>query len=70
MNRDHVLEIIKKLNPETALFVIVSKMENSTNANTIKNWLIKNLIKIKAFTAVSTNQSNTKILELNLIMFQ
>ena len=60
---DHVLEIIKKLNPETTLFVVVSKtfttQETLTNANTIKNWLIKKLDKnavSKHFAAVSTNQ--------------
>ena len=41
---DHVQEVIKKLNPETTLFVIVSKtfttQETLTNATTIKKWLI------------------------------
>ena len=59
---DHVLEIIKDLNPETTLFVIVSKtfttQETISNANTIKNWLISKLDKnaiSKHFAAVSTN---------------
>jgi glucose-6-phosphate isomerase len=42
---DHVSEVIKKLNPETTLFVIVSKtfatQETLTNAETIKNWFLK-----------------------------
>jgi len=42
---DHVSEIIKNLNPETTLFVIVSKtfttQETITNAETIKNWFLK-----------------------------
>ena len=42
---DHVSEIIKTLNPETTLFVIVSKtfttQETITNAETIKNWFLK-----------------------------
>ena len=42
---DHVSEILKKLNPETTLFVIVSKtfttQETISNANTIKNWFLK-----------------------------
>ena len=61
---DHVLEVIKKLNPETTLFVVVSKtfttQETLSNANTIKNWLIKKLNKnavSKHFAAVSTNQN-------------
>jgi glucose-6-phosphate isomerase len=43
---DHVLEIIRDLNPETTLFVIVSKtfttQETISNANTIKDWLVTN----------------------------
>jgi glucose-6-phosphate isomerase len=39
---DHVNEIIKKLNPETTLFVIVSKtfttQETLTNSETIREW--------------------------------
>jgi glucose-6-phosphate isomerase len=39
---DHVNEIIKKINPETTLFVIVSKtfttQETLTNSETIKEW--------------------------------
>ena len=61
---DHVLEVIKKLNPETTLFVVVSKtfttQETLSNANTIKNWIIKKLNKnavSKHFAAVSTNQN-------------
>lgn len=59
---DHVQEIIKNLNPETTLFVIVSKtfttQETLTNANTIREWFLEtaneNAIK-KHFVAVSTN---------------
>ncbi len=59
---DHVQEIIKNLNPETTLFVIVSKtfttQETLTNANTIRKWFLEsadeNAIK-KHFVAVSTN---------------
>jgi glucose-6-phosphate isomerase len=61
---DHVQEIIKKLNPETTLFVIVSKtfttQETLSNAETIKNWFLKyakaNDVS-KHFVAVSTNIS-------------
>ncbi|MBP8888277.1 MAG: glucose-6-phosphate isomerase, partial [Flavobacterium sp.] len=42
---DHVNEIIKKLNPETTLFVIVSKtfttQETLTNSETIKKWFLQ-----------------------------
>ena len=41
---DHISEILKKLDPETTLFVMVSKtfttQETMTNANTIKNWFL------------------------------
>ena len=59
---DHVSEIMKKLNPETTLFVIVSKtfttQETITNAETIKNWFLKSATIFdipKHFVAVSTN---------------
>lgn len=59
---DHVSEIIKKLNPETTLFVVVSKtfttQETLTNANTIKDWFLKTAKQkdiAKHFVAVSTN---------------
>ena len=59
---DHVQEIIKKLNPETTLFVIVSKtfttQETLTNAETIRSWFLKSATQFdisKHFVAVSTN---------------
>lgn len=59
---DHVSEVMKKLNPETTLFVIVSKtfttQETLTNAETIKNWFLKSATIFdipKHFVAVSTN---------------
>jgi glucose-6-phosphate isomerase len=59
---DHVQEIIKNLNPETTLFVIVSKtfttQETLTNATTIRKWFLKNATEkdvAKHFVAVSTN---------------
>jgi glucose-6-phosphate isomerase len=59
---DHVNEIIKKLNPETTLFVIVSKtfttQETLTNSETIKAWFLKSASQedvAKHFVAVSTN---------------
>ena len=59
---DHVQETIKNLNPETTLFIIVSKtfttQETITNATTIRKWFI-NAVNENAiadhFVAVSTN---------------
>ncbi len=59
---DHVAETLKALDPETTLFVIVSKtfttQETLTNAETVKKWFLKsasqNDIKHN-FVAVSTN---------------
>lgn len=59
---DHVSEILKKLNPETTLFIIVSKtfttQETITNANTIRNWFLQSASEkdiANHFVAVSTN---------------
>lgn len=59
---DHVHETIKLLDPETTLFVIVSKtfttQETLSNATTIKNWFLENASAkdiAKHFVAVSTN---------------
>jgi glucose-6-phosphate isomerase len=61
---DHVQEILKKVNPETTLFVVVSKsfttQETLANATTAKKWLT-DVLGEKAvaahFVAVSTNLS-------------
>lgn len=59
---DHVQEVLKKLNPETTLFVIVSKtfttQETLTNAQTIRSWFLQSATSediAKHFVAVSTN---------------
>lgn len=59
---DHVQELLKKINPETTLFVIVSKtfttQETLTNSETIRKWLLKSATQsdvAKHFVAVSTN---------------
>ncbi|WP_338732499.1 glucose-6-phosphate isomerase [Mangrovimonas cancribranchiae] len=59
---DHVNEVIKKINPETTLFVIVSKtfttQETLSNANTIRAWFLQHASEeaiAKHFVAVSTN---------------
>lgn len=61
---DHVLETINNLNPETTLFLIVSKsfttQETLTNANTVRDWFLKSasIEDVKHnFVAVSTNIS-------------
>ncbi len=64
---DHVNEVLKKLNPETTLFVIVSKtfttQETLSNANTIRQWFLQSANKdaiSKHFVAVSTNIEKVK----------
>ncbi|MDR7209589.1 glucose-6-phosphate isomerase [Flavobacterium piscis] len=59
---DHVNEVIKKINPETTLFLIVSKtfttQETLSNSETIKEWFLKSASQediAKHFVAVSTN---------------
>ena len=59
---DHVHETIKDLNPETTLFLIVSKtfttMETLSNATTVREWFLKSVPEeevSKHFVAVSTN---------------
>ncbi len=59
---DHVHETIKDLNPETTLFLIVSKtfttMETLSNATTVRGWFLKSAPEgevSKHFVAVSTN---------------
>lgn len=59
---DHVYETLKGLDPETTLFVVVSKtfttQETLSNATTIKKWFLKHAKQedvAKHFAAVSTN---------------
>ncbi|RZJ72439.1 glucose-6-phosphate isomerase [Flavobacterium sp.] len=59
---DHVNEVIKNLDPETTLFVVVSKtfttQETLSNAETIRKWFLKSAKQedvAKHFVAVSTN---------------
>jgi len=68
---DHVHEILKELNPETTLFVVVSKtfttQETLSNATTIKKWFLKHAKQedvAKHFAAVSTNSG--KIAEFGI----
>jgi len=59
---DHVHETLKNLNPETTLFLVVSKtfttMETLSNATTAREWFLKSVPQkevSKHFVAVSTN---------------
>lgn len=59
---DHVHEVLKKLNPETTLFVVASKtfttQETLSNAETVREWFLKSATQndvAKHFVAVSTN---------------
>lgn len=68
---DHVHETIKLLNPETTLFIIVSKtfttQETLSNATTIKKWFLNHGEQqdiAKHFAAVSTNTA--KIAEFGI----
>ena len=61
---DHVHEVLKGLNAETTLFVVVSKtfttQETLSNATTIKRWFLKHGTQediAEHFAAVSTNTS-------------
>jgi glucose-6-phosphate isomerase len=62
---DHVAEILKQLDPETTLCIVVSKsfttQETLTNANTVRDWFLKHTTKSeisKHFVAVSANISS------------
>jgi glucose-6-phosphate isomerase len=64
---DHVKEVLKKLNAETTLFIIVSKtfttQETISNATTIKKWFLQYASEsdiVKQFVAVSTNIESVK----------
>ncbi len=64
---DHVAEILKELDPETTLFVIVSKtfttQETLTNSETIKKWFLQSATENDIqynFVAVSTNLEKVK----------
>ena len=64
---DHYQEVIKNLNPETTLFVIVSKtfttQETLSNANSIREWFLQSQPKeavANHFVAVSINVESVK----------
>ncbi|MBO9593635.1 MAG: glucose-6-phosphate isomerase [Niabella sp.] len=63
-----ITEILKKVNPETTLFLIASKtfttQETMTNAHTARDWFLKKAKDIrqvsKHFAALSTNEKEVK----------
>ncbi|MFB9051798.1 glucose-6-phosphate isomerase [Formosa undariae] len=64
---DHVNEVIKVLDPETTLFVVVSKtfttQETLSNANTLRTWFLEHANQeavASHFVAVSTNIEKVK----------
>ena len=64
---DHVREVMKTLDPETTLFVIVSKtfttQETLSNANTLREWFLSHASESaieQHFVAVSTNIEKIK----------
>ena len=70
---DHVNEVLKALDPETTLFVIVSKtfttQETLSNATTIKQWFLQKAAQAdisKQFVAVSTNIEKVEAFGIDL----
>ncbi len=77
---NHMVEVVKDLNPETTLFIIASKtfttQETMTNAHSAKEWFLKSGAKdedvAKHFVALSTNIEAVKkfgISEENIFEF-
>ncbi len=69
---DHVHETLKDLNPETTLFLVVSKtfttMETLSNATTARNWFLRSVAREeipKHFVAVSSNKQNVEDFGIN-----
>lgn len=76
----HIAETLKKIDPETTLFMIASKtfttQETMTNAQTAKNWFLEHTENeadvAKHFVAISTNLEAVKafgIDEVNMFVF-
>ena len=64
---DHYREVVDVLDPETTLFVVVSKtfttQETLSNANSVRNWFLNTLPEeavAQHFVAVSTNVASVK----------
>ncbi len=69
---DHHVEVLKGLNPETTLFVVVSKtfttQETLSNANSIRQWFLSQAPEsgiAQHFVAVSTNLEKIKAFGIN-----
>jgi glucose-6-phosphate isomerase len=66
-----IYEVLKKINPETSLFIIASKtfttLETITNATTARNWII-NKLNDKAITAhfVAISANVKKVIEFGI----
>jgi glucose-6-phosphate isomerase len=69
----HIAEALRDANPETTLFLVASKTfttaETTTNANTAKDWFLKNGGSQEAiekhFVALSTNESEVTKFGIN-----
>lgn len=59
----HIAETLKKLNPETALFIIASKtfttQETITNATSAKKWLLEHLKNVSYFCHEKLDRFNS-----------
>jgi len=63
-----IIEVLRKINPETSLFLISSKtfttQETMTNAHTAREWFLRSAVKEdfvkKHFVAISTNKEAVK----------
>ncbi|XBC44351.1 MAG: glucose-6-phosphate isomerase [Buchnera aphidicola (Schlechtendalia peitan)] len=70
----HISNVFKKIDPETTLFLIVSKtfttLETITNANTAKTWMMKHFVTDnflnKHFIAISENVENVINFGINI----
>jgi glucose-6-phosphate isomerase len=70
----HITKTLKKLNPETTLFLIASKtfttQETMTNAESAKSWFLETIDGMpdmsKHFIALSANQQNVQKFGINL----
>lgn len=68
VDQTDIITTLKKLNPETTLFLIASKVFNTketmTNAHTARKWLLNSAFDKSAiekhFVAISTNEENVK----------
>ncbi len=64
---DHISETLKSLNPETTVFILVSKsfttQETMINASTVRNWFLKTATQLdieRHFVAVTANKKEAE----------